>query len=389
MTIKPQMQPKNAQLLKGSILVVEDDQPSRELLRVILGYEHDVQTAHNGETALNLIRENDFDLVLLDIMMSGINGLEVLRILRADASTVDLPVILVSALKESEIMVEGLEAGASDYITKPIDPPVLLARVRTQLKMKHLTDERNRHIAELERAEILRTQFTRIASHDLKNPLHNLSIATALLKDDMGDNEQVHQILTMLDLTVENMHHIIEDFLDVVAIQSDVLELRPDVLALVDVMNNVAMQYEIAAEDKNIRLRIRDKSGHVVADSARMVQIVNNLVSNAIKYSPPDSTVAMWTEIHGERLRLCVQDEGPGIPEAERYKLFTEFGKLSTRPTGNETSTGLGLWIVRHLMEKQGGTVGATFPEDGGSIFWLELPAVTEPALDFVIEESA
>ncbi|MDQ7024059.1 MAG: response regulator [Anaerolineae bacterium] len=377
-------------LQQGRILIVEDDHSSRELLRMILEYDYHVETAHDGETALRLISEHDFDLVLLDIMMSGINGLEVLRTLRQDKRIQSLPVILVSALSDSDVMVEGLEVGANDYISKPIDPAILMARVRTQLKLKHLMDERNKHIEKLERAEQLRTQFVHIASHDLKNPLHNLSIANTLLKDEMGNNSRVKQILNVLDLTVENMHHIIEAFLDVVAIQSNTLELKPVVLSLSDVVNNIAMQYEIAAEEKDIRLHIGNHTGQVVADSARLVQIASNLVSNAIKYSPQGSVVTIWTETNDASLRLCVQDEGPGIPKKERHKLFTEFGKLSTRPTRNESRTGLGLWIVKHLIEKQGGTVGVNFPKAGGSIFWLELPTVaSEPALAFAVEDSA
>jgi two-component system, sensor histidine kinase and response regulator len=379
----------NTDTKQGRILIVEDDHASRELLRVMLGYNHQVQTAHNGETALKLLREQPFDLVLLDIMMAGINGLEVLRILRQDAATRDLPVILVSALSDSEVIVEGLEAGASDYIKKPIDPSVLLARVKTQLKLKHLMDEQERYIERLECAERLRLQFTQIASHDLKNPLHNISIATSLLKDELDNNPRVEQILGVLDVTVENMNHIIEDFLDVVAIQSNTISFKSGILNLVDIINNVATQYEIAAEEKNIRLEIGCHDGQVMADSARMVQIVSNLVSNALKYSPLGSTIRLWTEHSADMVRLCVQDEGPGIPEGERDKLFTEFGKLSTRPTANEPRTGLGLWIVKHLMQKQGGKIGTTFPKEGGSVFWLELPAVVEAVPAFIIEEPA
>ena len=389
MTIEAQFQHNQNATQPGRILIVEDDHASRELLRVMLSYNHEVQTAHNGETALKMLREQPFDLVLLDIMMSGINGLDVLRTLRQDTSTRDLPIILVSALTDSDVIVEGLEAGASDYIQKPIDPSVLVARVRTQLKLKHLMDEQEKYIEKLERAERLRLQFTQIASHDLKNPLHNLSIAATLLKDELGDDPRVEQILSVLDLTVENMHHIIEDFLDVVAIQTNTISIKSGVLNLVDVINNVVTQYEIAAQEKQIRLEIGSHEGQVMADSARMVQMVSNLVSNAIKYSPLRSTVTLWTEVHGNTVRLCVQDEGPGVPEGERDKLFTEFGKLSTRPTANEPRTGLGLWIVKHLMQKQGGKVGATFPKDGGSIFWLELPAVVETAPEFAIEEPA
>jgi signal transduction histidine kinase len=99
--------------------------------------------------------------------------------------------------------------------------------------------------------------------------------------------------------------------------------------------------------------------------------------------------VTIWTELKTDMLRLCIQDVGPGIKESERDKLFTEFGKLSSRPTGNESSTGLGLWIVKHLLQKQGGTAGASFPGDGGSIFWIELPAFKEKKDELLAVETA
>jgi signal transduction histidine kinase len=374
---------------QGRILIVEDDPASRELLRVMLEHSHYVETAHNGEAALKIIQEHEFDLVLLDIMMPGINGIEVLKTVRKEKNQEDLPIILVSALTDEMDIVKGLEMGANDYIRKPIEPAVLLARVRTQLQLKRLYDTHKHHIEELERAEKLRTQFMQIASHDLKNPLHNLHIASSLLQDEIGDDERVAQILNVLDLTVENMHHVIEDFLDVVAIQSDAVGLKPVELSVRDIVNNVAVQYEIAAEEKDIRLDIHPIDGHIVADQARMIQILSNLVSNAIKYSPVGATVTLWAENSGLTMRLCVQDEGPGIPKNERSQLFTEFGKLSTTPTANEPRTGLGLWIVKHLMQMQGGTVGASFPDEGGSIFWLEFPTIIQSEEEILISETA
>ncbi len=111
-----------------------------------------------------------------------------------------------------------------------------------------------------------------------------------------------------------------------------------------------------------------------MADRRLLMQVLGNLVGNALKFSPHNSVVMIWSEGDEHWVRINVADQGPGIPFEERKNLFQMFSKLSVRPTGSETSTGLGLWIVKNLVEMQGGKVGVDCPPDGGSIFWFELP---------------
>jgi signal transduction histidine kinase len=146
-----------------------------------------------------------------------------------------------------------------------------------------------------------------------------------------------------------------------------------------DVVVNVVTQYEIVARGKEIELLVDETPGNIIADRARMIQVVGNLVSNALKYSPRSSRIRIWSEERGQDNCLFVQDQGPGIPETERHLLFQEFSKLTPRPTAGEARTGLGLWIVRHLVRGQGGMVGADFPPEGGSVFWVEMPAADVP----------
>jgi signal transduction histidine kinase len=122
--------------------------------------------------------------------------------------------------------------------------------------------------------------------------------------------------------------------------------------------------------------------GVICADRQRTTQVLNNLLSNAIKYSPRGSTVTIWAENSEQSVHILVADQGPGIPAEERSRLFTQFGKLTTRPTEGENSTGLGLWIVKHLVTLQNGQVGVECPPEGGSIFWIELPAATSGELE-------
>ena len=170
------------------------------------------------------------------------------------------------------------------------------------------------------------------------------------------------------------------NYLNVMELNSGQLRFHIKPVNLRDAIVNVSSQYELAARDKDIRLRIGSVDGWVMADAGRLVQALANLVSNALKYSPPGSTIRLSTVIEHDLGWLIVADDGPGIPPAERSRLFQEFGKLSTYPTGGESRTGLGLWIVKHLVEAQEGQVHADFPASGGSRFRVGFPAVGDMA---------
>lgn len=371
------------------LLVVDDDRINRELLTHLFERDYEISTAGGGVEALKLLKEKpDIDLVMLDIMMPQMSGMEVLTEIRENPDTRELPVILISAMANTRDVVNGLRLGANDYITKPVDVSVVVARVKTQLTVKQLLDERKETITELEKAEKLRAQLFRIASHDLKTPLNNISMAEHLLRKTISPSKDTGQMLDTIKLTIESMSGIITNFLDMVELQAGHIDIKLKPIDLTDVIYNVLTQYEISADKKNIKLEMGEVNGWVTADAARLVQVVSNLVSNAIKYSPHDTKIDVYAKMKDGKGYLYVKDEGPGIPEDEREQLFTEFGKLSTSPTGGESSTGLGLWIVKHLTSLQNGTVGVDFPESGGSLFWLALPECPPPTADNQTDEA-
>jgi two-component system, sensor histidine kinase and response regulator len=359
---------------RSVILVVDDEYMNRELLTDFLGDQYTVATAAGGKEALAYLQAHHCDLVLLDINMPFMNGFEVLEELRKTYSTLQLPVIVISALAEPHDIVRGLKLGASDYVAKPISPLVVLARIHTQLLLKRYADERQEYIAKLEQAERLRTQLSQIASHDLKNPLNNMRLAYTLLRDTLGDAHKAQAIVETVRVNVEAMQHVIDMFLDIVAIQTDHMTLKFQPFAVRDAVMNVLTQYEVAANRKQIIITYDRLKGYVYGDQKRTVQVLSNLISNAIKYSPPATTVHITVDDHKGQQRIQVIDHGPGIPQSERDQLFQEFARISTQPTGGEDSIGLGLWIVKLLVEKQNGTVGADFPASGGSVFWITLP---------------
>ncbi len=167
---------------QATVLIVDDEPMNVAILEDLFGRYYRTLSVTRGQEALNMIGREKVDLVLLDIMMPGMSGLQVLEALRQDAVTFDLPVILVSARTEERDIVQGLNIGANDYIVKPFRMAEMLARARTQIAIKQLQDERKRTIDELRELHQVKDHFLRIASHDLKGPLGNLRLALYLLQ---------------------------------------------------------------------------------------------------------------------------------------------------------------------------------------------------------------
>ena len=359
---------------KPHILVVDDEPDNRRLLNRILAHRAKITEAGDGHSALEILSRESYDLVLLDIMMPDMTGLQVLEIIRGQSATADLPVVLISALSDTDDIVRGLQLQANDYIVKPIDIDVVMARVETQLKLKQTSDLQKQAIAELEAAQQMKDKLLRIASHDLRSPLSNVNMVHALLRDYVADQPDALEILDTLQVTVGKMKGIIEEFLDVSKFQTSGIDITLGPVEVSEIVAAVAAQYSRMAFDKNIAIQTVDLPGVALADHARLEQALNNLVTNAIKYSPRDTVISLWSDVQDGRVRLNVADQGPGIPAGERDKLFKEFSQLSTRPTAGEASSGLGLWIVKQMVNLQGGAVGVDCPQDGGSIFWIDLP---------------
>ncbi len=356
-------------------LVVDDEVNNRKILKRIFDSYGIVVEAQNGLEALEILATQRFDIILLDINMPNMNGTEVLQSIRSRPETWDIPVIFISALNKNDDVVRGLQHGANDYIVKPFDIEVVKARVETQLYLKQMMDNQKEAVLQLEAAQRLKDRLFRIASHDLKSPLANIKMVAMLLREYVKDKPEAMEFLGMLRLTVDQMNGVIEEFLDMSIIQSDALVMDMGCVNIDENIVDTILPYYVIAERKGIKLEIGELSGQVWSDPQRTSQAISNLVSNAIKYSPHNSSVRIWSEILEDRVRICVADQGPGIPSKEHELLFKEFSRLSTRPTDGESSTGLGLWIVKHMVVLQNGHVGVYCPPEGGSVFWIELAA--------------
>lgn len=362
------------------LLIVDDEMPNVELLRRVFMRGYHVSTAKNGKEALKHLMNESFDVVLLDIMMPILNGLDTLRVIRDTPRLYDMPVVLISALAASDDIATGLKLGANDYVTKPLDITVVKARVDTQTALKRLTDERKAIIARLEAANSIKTRLMQVASHDLKNPLTNLRMFHRLIQKSVSEDMRLVELLNLADQTINTMLEVIDEFLDADKMTSEALSIALEEVSTLTIVREIMSQYAATAHDKGITINAHDLQAVVIADPNRLRQVISNILSNAIKYSPPYTTVTVYSEQRDGWWRLIIADEGPGIPESERDGLFQPFSSLSTTPTAGEDSTGLGLWIVKEMMRLQQGDVGADFPVSGGSQFWIALPLAPQSA---------
>jgi two-component system sensor histidine kinase/response regulator len=359
---------------------VVDDQPANiQTVGTLLHAEgYDVMSATSAEQALQRLRARRPDLLLLDMMMPGTSGLELCRVLRAKPSLAEVPVIFLSAADEVGLITAALEAGAVDYVTKPFRRAELLGRIRTHIALKAARDELQR-LAE-EKDELLN-----LMAHDLKNGLAAIRLHAEFLARHAPElGPPARQCVDTLSHEAVRLAECIGELLASQASGPQPLRLAP--VDLVVHVREAVDAHRPLAEAKGQRLDFEVPGAEpcvVLADAAALRQVLDNLVSNAIKFSPPGRRVRVDVmpgggDDGGPGLRVC--DQGPGFTAEDQRLVFRRYGRLSAQPTGGETSTGLGLSIVKKLIDRMGGTIRLESQPGAGASFTVRLPAGDAPA---------
>lgn len=359
------------------VLVADDNADLRAYLAGSLEPYFSVELVGDGQAALEAIRARPPDLVLSDVMMPSLGGFGLLRELRADPSLRAIPLILLSARAGEEASVEGLEAGADDYLVKPFSARELLARVRTQLEMARVRREVAAHEAReasLQDAVQVRDDFLSVASHELKTPLAAFALQLELLERGMTESCRVDaaERLILIRGQVRRITSMVETFLDVSNVASDRVHTKLEELDLAAlVAHRVSqMQESMLLAGSVVAL---ESAGPVTGrfDRVRMEQVVQNLLSNAVKYGQGQPIEVRIEEQEG-RARLTVTDHGIGLPAEDRDRIWRRFERAV--PSRNYGGLGLGLWIARQVVEAHGGTVRCDDTPGGGATFTMELP---------------
>lgn len=371
-------------MLQEKILLV-DDQPENigVLYQLLEQYEYELLIATDAEGALDIINSNPPNLILLDIMMPGMNGIECCQQLKSHPDTQQIPVIFMSALTETEYKIEGFQVGGVDYITKPFQQKEVLARVQSHLTIARLQASLKEQNQQLD-------TFAHTVAHDLKNTMHEISggltmleISTPLTNENNADMREGLEIARNAAFKASN---IIESLLLLAGI-SHHTELILEPIYMKYVIRNVQKRMRLQLKESQAELLIPEQWPLVIGYAPWVEEIWVNYISNAIKYGGKPPRVELGAEIKNQEdqqdgkqhVYFWVQDNGSGLSSEEQQSLFTPFTRLHKERSDGH---GLGLTIVENIVNKLNGSVRVESSKEQGSRFYFSLPHYQDEALD-------
>jgi CheY-like chemotaxis protein/nitrogen-specific signal transduction histidine kinase len=423
------------------ILIVEDSLTQALQLQHFLEQEgYRVTVAHDGSEAVSYLAEHTPSLIISDIVMPLMDGYELCCRVRGNECKKDIPIILLTALSDPHDVIKALECGADNFVTKPYNEAFLLSRIQNillnqELRKQSISEmgieiffggrkhfinssrmqildllfstyenavEKNKELervnnellvmqrelekrnVELEKLNNLKNQFVGMAAHDLRTPLGAICTYSEFLLDEASKaltQEQI-EFLATIKGSSEYLLGMVNDLLDISKIEAGKLELDLKPTDLVAVIEHTVLLQRPLAENKKIRLEFHCDHAfpEIILDRSKIGQVLDNLVSNAIKYSHPGTTIEIRTIDDGDQAVVSVRDQGQGIPPEELGKLFKPFKKISVKSTAGEKSTGLGLAIVSKMVKGHDGRVWVESEVGRGSTFYFSLPVTAEPA---------
>ncbi|CAK0771699.1 histidine kinase [Gammaproteobacteria bacterium] len=359
----------------GRILVVDDDLWNRELLRDILVVQgHEVAEAEDGIDALEKVGSEDFDVILLDVMMPRLNGIETCRRLKQDPRTTPIPILMITTLSERDQRLQGIAAGANDYLTKPIVRQDVLLRVRNAVHTKRLYDQVRNDFAKLQALESLRESLTHFIVHDMRSPLQTIlgGLQVSLERPDLTIDTR--EFLSMAQRAADKLAEMVASLLDIGRIEAGQMPLDMTVQDLTALAEEARSAILSQAQLRDIHITIAGTVVPVRVDEGLIRRVFVNLLGNAIKFSPKGATIVVRVYPDDQGGRVEVSDMGPGLTEAKQARVFDKFGQIAAHRQDKKYSTGLGLTFCKLVVERHGGRIGIESEVGRGSTFWFSIP---------------
>ena len=363
-----------------TILIVDDVDANVLLLKLLLskaGYK--TLSAYNGKDALDIIEKQNPDLVLLDIMMPVMDGHEVAARLREMPEKVNLPIIFLSALNSPDDIVKGFKHGAADYVSKPFNKDELLIRVRHQLSLISATRIIQNQKEELHKTIEARDKLYSIIAHDLRSPIGSIRMimnALSLNVEKEHLEEDMYELMMMGNRLADETFVLLDNLLKWTKSQTGRLNtvFQDDVDILPLIKGEVEL-LEVVSELKNISISLEgNTTAKARIDQDMIKTVLRNLVSNAVKFSHPGTSVLVKVEEKGDRVIVSVIDNGEGISEADQNKLFKSDSHFTSFGTENEEGSGLGLLLCKEFITRNGGNIWFTSVRGEGSVFNFDIP---------------
>lgn len=385
------------------ILIVDDKQANLFSLKTLLQLNvYDVDTASSGEEALKKILKNEYELIILDVQMPGMDGYEVAEIITGYSKSKDIPIIFLSAVNiDKRFITKGYTSGGVDYVTKPFDPDLLLLKIKTfsklyrqakelndikdnlEQKVEKRTEELKQANKNLEVSNAELQQYAFIASHDLQEPLRKIITFTRIIEERfLEKTPAAMEYMSKIITSSERMRTLINDLLNYSSISVDPKFIFTD---LTKIVNQALVDLEVSISEKNARIEVDDLPVIEVVPE-QITQVFQNIISNALKFSKKDVTpfIKISGELvqkksakskpsaNGEYCRITITDNGIGFDEMYLDKIFSMFQRLHGK--SEYKGTGIGLSITKKIIENHNGLITAKSKEEEGSTFIIILP---------------
>lgn len=365
---------------KAKILIVDDEDQNLRLLEAVLLPEgYDVIMARDGGAALKAVKDSLPDVVLLDVMMPGMDGFEVCR--RQKQENEYLPIIMVTSLDKRDSRLKGIESGADDFISKPIDSTELKLKIRNFLKMKNLYDMLETSYRSLKELEAIKDNLSFLIVHDLRTPLTGIKGYLGFIAQAKTMDEQYRSDVAKANQSVELMIEMISNLLDITKMESNELKISPETCGLETIVAGAVGTVESLLRHKSIRFldEIKDKDVQVSVQKDLIERAIQNILSNAIRFTPENGEINIECSPDEPGFTVVsISDSGRGIPEKYREKIFEKFGTVEMKKSGVRRSTGLGLTFCKYAVELHGGRIWVEDRDGGGSSFRFTLPVMEE-----------
>ncbi len=378
---------------RQSILLVDDEPRNVRLLEGMLYAEpYELLVAHSGAEALEMIARTPPDLILLDVMMPGLNGFEVCKRIKSDPAYRMIPVVVVTALSDVGDRIEAMQAGADDFLSKPIDAAELIVRVRSLLRIRQL-------YAEVERVTAQRLRVMAGIAHDIRSPLNALNLSIELLADKLPPEESLKPLWKNINTCVQHIRMLTNDLLNYYQTESGQFKLNLASVRMADLITDIFAVAAPIAQEKNVNLYIDPVPDTTVeADQNALTQVLLNLLTNAVKYTDPQGEVRLIVHdlaqntytlplqhyppmlaLPSNGIVVEISDTGHGINPEDFSRVFTEFDRLEAR---DMEGLGLGLAVSQRLIRRHGGEIWFTSEPGRGSTFAFFLPLSHTAGID-------
>jgi signal transduction histidine kinase len=357
---------------KQVVLVIDDEQSNFDVIEILLFKEgYQLHYKNNGTEAIANLKEINPDIILLDVMMPDVDGIEICQQIKSNPQWQHIPIIIVTILSEKEDLVRCLEAGADDFVSKPINSNELWARVRSMLRIKSQYD----HIQE---TMLLREDMMQAIVHDLRNPLIGILLGCDSIKT-MDIPDRAHKRIEQIGKTVEQMRLLIDDILTIGRAESKKLVLNHGRINIDEMAQEAISNFEVIASSKQIQLlyELPQEPVYTSGDHNLLRRVLDNLIDNAIKFSPQRSPIMLKVEAVPETphrpnlIKIQVIDCGVGVSPTQKQVVFQKF------EVGNivygVSQIGLGLFFCKMIVEAHHGVISVTNNQPKGAIFTILL----------------